>query len=129
MAKGWTDKRPMSPHLTVWKWHPAMVSSILHRTCAIIAYAGLIKLAIVVLLLAGHGKLPLERLIFSLPGAIGLFVLSFALIFMAAAQLRHLIWDRGRMLEPDFNNTLSVFMILGSVVLSAILTFIATGGV
>ena len=124
---GWTDKRPMSPHLQIWKWHPAMASSILHRVAAIICYIGLIKVGIGVLLLTLNGKLPLEGLIFSPLGAIGLFVFVWAFLFMAFAQLRHLIWDQGKMLEPKFNNTLSIAMIFASVGLAAIFTFFATG--
>ena len=127
MASEWNDKRPMSPHLQIWRWHPAMASSILHRASAIICYAGLIKVAIALALLAFTGKLPLEGLIFSPLGAIGLFVFLWAFIFMAMAQLRHAIWDKGAMLKPELNNTLSVAMIVASIVLALILTLIAGG--
>ena len=127
MASEWNDKRPMSPHLQIWRWHPAMASSILHRASAIICYAGLIKVAIALALLAFTGKLPLEGLIFSPLGAIGLFVFLWAFIFMAMAQLRHAIWDQGAMLKPELNNMLSWVMIAGSIILAAILTLIASG--
>lgn len=129
MASQWNDKRPMSPHLQIWRWHPAMLSSILHRATAIISYVGLIIVALGLLALALTGKLPLEGLIFSLLGAIGLFVFLFAFTFMTLAQLRHAIWDKGAMMDPDKNNMLSYVMIAASVVLSAIVTFIATGAV
>ena len=48
---------------------------------------------------------------------------------MTLAQLRHAIWDKGAMMDPDKNNMLSYVMIAASVVLSAIVTFIATGAV
>ena len=128
MSGTWKDKRPLSPHLQIWKWHPTMASSILHRAGAIISYFGLVFLAIGVLFLALTGELPLEGLIFSPLGAIGLFVFLFAFIFMAFAQFRHAVWDNGAMFEPQFNNLLSKLMIIGAVVISAILTFIATGG-
>ena len=129
MAAPWKDSRPMSPHLQIWRWHPAMLSSILHRACAIICYAGLIKVGLALLVLALTGKLPLEGLIFSPLGAIGLFVFLFAFIFMALAQLRHAIWDKGAMLDPDKNNMLSYVMILASVVIAAVTTYLATGAV
>lgn len=117
----------MAPHLQIWRWHPAMLSSILHRASAIICYIGLIKVAIGLLVLALTGKLPLEGLIFSPLGAIGLFVFLFAFIFMALAQLRHAIWDKGAMMDPDKNNMLSYVMIAASVVLAALITFLAAG--
>ena len=127
MASQWNDKRPMAPHLQIWRWHPAMLSSILHRASAIICYVGLIKVAIGLLLLALTGKLPLEGLIFSPLGAIGLFVFLFAFIFMALAQLRHAIWDKGAMMEPEKNNMLSYVMIAVSVILAALITALAAG--
>jgi len=128
MASEWNDKRPMAPHLQIWRWHPAMLSSILHRACAIICYAALIIVGLGVLALALTGKLPLEGLIFSPLGAIGLFVFVFAFLFMALAQLRHAIWDKGAMLDPDKNNSLSYIMIAASVI-GAILTTIFAAGV
>ena len=127
MASEWNDKRPMAPHLQIWRWHPAMLSSILHRACAIISYAGLIIVGLGVLALALTGKLPLEGLIFSPLGAIGLFVFVFAFLFMALAQLRHAIWDKGAMLDPDKNNSLSYIMIVVSVIVAAITTALAVG--
>ena len=123
----WNDTRPMSPHLQVWRWHPAMASSILHRASAIICYAGLIKVSIGLLILALTGKLPMEGLLFSPLGAIGLFVFLFAFIFMAAAQLRHAIWAKGAMMKPELNNMLSYVMIFGSIALALVLTLIASG--
>ena len=129
MASEWNDKRPMSPHLQIWRWHPAMLSSILHRACAIICYVALIIVGIGGLLLALNRKLPMEGFIFSPIGAFGLFVFLFAFVFMALAQLRHAIWDMGKMLDPDKNNPLSYVMIAVSVLVAALVTFIATGAV
>ena len=127
MAAPWKDTRPMSPHLQIWRWHPAMLSSILHRASAIICYAGLIKVGLALLVLALTGKLPLESLIFSPLGAIGLFVFVFAFVFMALAQLRHAVWDKGKMLDPDKNNRLSYMMILAAIIVAAVATLIAAG--
>ena len=127
MSAPWKDTRPMSPHLQIWRWHPAMLSSILHRASAIICYVALIVVGIALLILALTDKLPLEGLIFSPLGAIGLGVVLFAFIFMTLAQLRHAIWDRGAMLKPELNNTLSWVMIAVSIISAFVLTFIAAG--
>ena len=128
MAGQWKDERPMAPHLQVWKWHPAMLSSILHRISCFISYAFLLKIAVALLMLKLNGKIPLEGLVFSPLGYIGFFVGFFAFIFLAFAQLRHLIWDQGKYLEPGPNNMLSWVMIFGALALSAIATFMAFGG-
>lgn len=111
MATPWNDKRPMAPHLQIWRWHPAMLSSILHRASAIICFIGLIIAGLGVLALSLTGKLPLEGLVFSPLGGFGLLVFVFAFTFMALAQLRHALWDMGRMFTPELNNMLSWGMI------------------
>ena len=125
MSDSWNDTRPMSPHLQVWKWHPTMISSILHRTGAILSYAALLLVGIGLLVLALTGSLPLEGLIFGPLGAVGLLVFLFGFIFMALAQLRHAIWGRGEMLDPSFNNLLSYGMIALAAVLAVALTAVA----
>ena len=129
MAGQWNDKRPMSPHLQIWRWHPAMLSSIMHRATSIISYAGLIKVAIALFILALTGKLPLESIIFSPLGAIGLFIFVFSFIFMALAQLRHAIWDKGAMLNPELNNKLTYGMIALALLLAVFSTLAAIGSV
>ncbi|RKQ68916.1 succinate dehydrogenase subunit C [Litorimonas taeanensis] len=120
MSSSWNDKRPMSPHLQVWRWHPAMLSSILHRASAIISYVALFLVAVGLVCLACTGALPLEGLIFSPLGVIGFAIFVFAFVFMALAQLRHAIWDRGAMLNPELNNKLSFGMIGLAVLVSGI---------
>ena len=129
MSSEWNDSRPMAPHLQVWRWHGAMMSSIAHRASAIICYVALFLVAVGVLVLALTGSLPLENLIFSPLGAIGLFVFLFAFIFMAMAQFRHAIWNRGDFFKPELNNTLSYVMLAAAIVLAAILTITIAGAV
>ena len=128
MSGQWNDSRPMSPHLQIWKWHPAMAASILHRASAIICYIGLIKVGVGLLILALTGKLPLEGLIFSPLGVIGLAVFLWAFIYMALAQIRHTVWSKGKMLDPDKNNMLSIVIIIASLVLAGIATGMIAGG-
>ena len=127
MASNWNDKRPMAPHLQVWRWHSSMMSSILHRASAIISYAALIKFSAGLFYFLQTGNIPLKGLVYSPLGAIGLFVGIFALLFMALAQLRHLIWDRGRILEPEMNNKLSYLMIGISLGFAAFVSLIISG--
>lgn len=127
MAAQWKDQRPMSPHLQIWRWHPAMVSSILHRACAIISYTGLITAGLGLLFIYYTGALPLHGLIFSPIGAAGLAVFLFAFSFLALAQIRHLIWDQGAMFNPELNNRLTWLMIGLAIVISIGTTLHATG--
>lgn len=123
MSQQWNDPRPMSPHLQVWRWHGAMLSSILHRASAIICYVALIIVAAGLLTVGLTGALPLQGLLFSPLGAIGLFVFLFAFFFMALAQLRHAVWNRGELMDPKINNILSYGMVALALFLAALLTF------
>ena len=127
MSSEWNDPRPMSPHLQIWRWHGAMMSSILHRASAIICYVALLIVAVGVLVTALTGKLPLEALVFSPLGAIGLFVFLFAFTFMAIAQLRHAIWNSGKFLDPSRNNFWSMLMLGFAIGFSAVLTLAIAG--
>ncbi len=111
MSSEWTDPRPMSPHLQVWRWHGAMMSSILHRASAIICYVALAIVGLGLLAVLITGELPLAGLLFSPLGAVGLFVFVFAFTFMALAQLRHAVWNKGALMAPELNNKLSYAMI------------------
>lgn len=124
MSSEWTDTRPMSPHLQVWRWHGAMLSSILHRASAIICYVALLIVTIGIIGMVLTGGIPFARLIFGPLGAVGLFVFLFAFFFMALAQLRHAIWNRGALMAPELNNKLSYVMIILALVLAIILTFV-----
>lgn len=128
MASQWNDKRPMAPHLQIWRWHPAMLSSILHRITSVISYAFMIKLAFGLLYFKCTGNIPFEGLVYSPLGWIGFYIGFFALIFTALAQLRHLIWDGGKYFDPAANNVMSVLMILLSLVFAALPTYAALGG-
>ncbi len=123
MSQEWNDPRPMSPHLQVWRWHGAMLSSILHRASAIICYVALLIVALGLVGMMLTGSIPLARLVFSPLGVVGLFVFLFAFLFMALAQLRHAVWNRGQMFNPELNNTLSYGMIALALILAAILTY------
>ena len=123
--------RPNHDRTNLWR-HNGMISvqwprSILHRASAITSFIALILVSIGLVILAFTGKLPLEGLIFSPLGAFGFFIFTFGFIFIALAQLRHAIWDKGAMMEPDKNNILSYVMIFASIILAFAATFIATG--
>ena len=62
-------------------------------------------------------------------GAVGLFVFLFAFIFMALAQLRHAIWNRGDFFNPQTNNLVSYIMIAVAIILAAGLTMGGIAGI
>ncbi|MBL4855030.1 MAG: succinate dehydrogenase, cytochrome b556 subunit [Robiginitomaculum sp.] len=129
MAKGWTDKRPMSPHISVWKWHPTMLSSILHRATGVVLYFGLLKLALVLAFLAAgpewFGKV--EPLVYSPFGAFVFFAMAGILIYHFLNGIRHLVWDIGAGFDAKFANTMSVVIIIISALAAIAVTWYMVG--
>lgn len=129
MAKGWNDQRPMSPHLSIWKWHPTMLSSILHRITGVILYIGLLKIcAFIALLAVGPQYFDMVKgLVYSPLGAVAAFIFMWVLIYHLLNGLRHLVWDTGIGFDPNAANFKSIIIIALSVVIAAGLTFVLVG--
>jgi succinate dehydrogenase cytochrome b subunit len=131
MAKGWTDKRPMSPHISIWKWHPTMLSSILHRATGIVLYFGLLKLAVVLAFLAAGPKwfAKVEPLVYSPIGAFAFFFVVGILIYHFLNGIRHLVWDMGAGFDPKLANMVSLVTILVSAIAATGLTWFLVGAI
>lgn len=91
----------MSPHLTVWRWHITMLTSILHRASGMALYGGaLIAAAWAVSLASGPDVYACYMgLLGSILGKVVLFGLTLALFYHLANGVRHLIWDTGHGLD------------------------------
>lgn len=119
-----TKPRPLSPHLTIWKWGPHMLTSILHRiTGAALSIAGLALLAWWLAAIAGG---PQEYATFTAAaghpvGLIVLLGLSWAFFQHLLSGIRHLAMDSGAAFELGVNKRFAVLTIVGGVILTAIL--------
>jgi succinate dehydrogenase / fumarate reductase cytochrome b subunit len=90
-------ERPLSPHVTVYKWTYTMTLSILHRASGLALSVGLIGL-VGWLLAASAGPGPYAtamRVLASLPFKCLIALALLALCFHFANGLRHLAWDAG----------------------------------
>ncbi|MEE9346562.1 MAG: succinate dehydrogenase, cytochrome b556 subunit [Robiginitomaculum sp.] len=123
----------MSPHLQVWRWHPTMLSSILHRASGIALYFAILKLCLFLALLAAGPKAfgKMAGIIFSPLGAFGFFVVCGVISFHLLNGIRHMLWDSGRGLEPKTANAVSIGIIAAAALLAIALTWLmisAVGG-
>lgn len=128
--------RPLSPHLTIWKWGPHMLVSILHRICGnALAFAGGI-LFTWWLVAAASGPVAYASFhhifIAAEPGnavegvtnilarivAIGLTWSFFQHMF---SGLRHFVLDTGAGYELKTNRIWAIMTIVGSVLVTAAL--------
>lgn len=93
--------RPLSPHLSVYKFKYTLTTSILNRVGGLILSAGLLLLVYWLLAIAA-GSAALERatrLLSSWPAKLIYALLIAAFSYHLIAGLRHLVWDTGRYLE------------------------------
>jgi len=130
-------KRPLSPHITIWKWGPHMLVSILHRaTGSALAIGGGVLLVWWLVALAGGAASyawfvdlmtsdSTGRL--NLIPAIILIGLTWSFLQHLCSGVRHLLLDTGAGYELKTNKagalaTLAISIILTAVIWGLILT-------
>jgi len=122
--------RPLSPHLSIWRWGPHMLVSILHRvTGGALTVAGLAVLTWWLLALAGGqdaytGFTAVAGQWFGLVVLIGLTWAFFQHLF---SGIRHLFMDAGQAFELGVNKSAAVATLVASVLLTAALWFYILG--
>ena len=122
--------RPLSPHLTVWRWGPHMVVSILHRaTGTALSFAGLAILTWWLAAIAGGGDeyVSFTRAMGSPFGLIVLVGLTWSFFQHLLSGVRHLVMDTGAAFELGVNKRFAVLTMAGSLVLTALLWFYFLG--
>jgi len=122
--------RPLSPHLTIWKWGPGMLVSILHRvTGGALAVAGLGLLTWWLWAIAA-GADQYERFVALALMPVGLIVLvglTWAFWQHLLSGIRHFVMDSGAGFELRTNRLFAVLTIAGSLFLTALTWAIAMG--
>jgi succinate dehydrogenase cytochrome b subunit len=119
-----TNPRPMSPHLTIWRWGPHMIVSILHRaTGTALSIAGLAILTWWLLAVAdgADAYARFAKLAGSPVGLVMLIGLTWAFFQHLLSGIRHLTMDTGAAFELGTNKAFAILTLVGSVVLTAAL--------
>src|SRR5205085_8716035 len=119
-----TKTRPLSPHLTVWRWGPHMLVSILHRvTGGALSIVGLAVLIWWLIAIAG-GPDAYAKFSDAAQSPIGLIVLvglAWAFFQHLLSGMRHLVMDTGAGFELTTNKRFAILTIVGSLLLTALL--------
>lgn len=122
--------RPLSPHLTIWKWGPAMAVSITHRiTGNGLAFLGLGLLTWWLWALAS-GEPAYARFTEAAGSPLGLVVLvglTWAFWQHTLSGIRHLVLDTGAGYERRVNRLFSVLVFAGALFLTALTWAFAMG--
>ncbi len=108
------DKRPLSPHLQVWKFHPTMLSSILHRITGVGNAVGTAAIVGWLFAIASGGKVfeCYDVFFSSIFGKLILFGFTVSVMYHLSNGIRHLVWDAGKGYTPSVANFWSYFSIL-----------------
>jgi succinate dehydrogenase / fumarate reductase cytochrome b subunit len=125
-----TAERPLSPHLTIWKWGPGMTVSILHRlTGGALTVAGLAVLAWWLTAIAGgeatYGEF--AKLAKSPAGMIVLVGLTWAFWQHLFSGVRHLVLDTGSGYELKVNRFWAIMTLVGSLFATALTWYLLVG--
>lgn len=125
-----TNERPLSPHLTIWKWGPGMLVSILHRvTGGALTVAGLAILAWWLVALAG-GEGAYARFTAQAGSPVGMIILAgltWAFWQHFFSGLRHLVLDTGAGYELRINRFWAVMTLAGSLLATALTWYFLIG--
>ncbi len=113
--------RPLSPHLSIWRFTPSMAASITHRFTGVALYGGALLLGLWVAALAFSPSLyaALSGFVRSPIGVVVVAGYAWSLAFHLLNGLRHLYWDMGRGLAPRTARMTSIAIYAGSVVIAA----------
>ncbi len=121
------QRRPLSPHLQIYKWSPTMAASIAHRFTGAALYAGTLLLAFYLFAAAGDARsFHFASVLFSSwLGQLVLLGYTFVLMLHVMGGLRHAIWDAGKGFEPKARDRLSIGSFAGAAVLTVLLWIVS----
>jgi succinate dehydrogenase / fumarate reductase cytochrome b subunit len=112
--------RPLSPHLSIYRYTITMAMSIVHRITGMGLYAGMVLLVIWLGAAAiGEGPLGVVNMVYgSWFGQIVLFLATWALFHHLLGGIRHFIWDTINGLEPGQREAIAWANLIGSIILT-----------
>ena len=117
------SNRPLSPHISIYRWPITMTVSILHRATGIAMSAGFLILAIWLFdaAVGADSYATFMSFMNTFFGKLLLVGWSFAFFFHLANGIRHLFWDSGYGFEKDRASATAWLVIVAATVLTALL--------
>ena len=116
------NKRPLSPHIQIYRWHVSSLVSISHRITGIINIIAitLICLWVSLTFISENNH---EMINLFLSSKIGKFIilgLTWSFSFQILSEIRHLIMDLGYGFELKTSKITGLLVIFGSLILTVI---------
>ncbi|WP_341631645.1 succinate dehydrogenase, cytochrome b556 subunit [Sphingomonas agri] len=115
--------RPLSPHLSIWRWGPNMVASIIHRASGVaLSFAGLGILTWWLFALANgpDAYASFTRAATHPVGIVVLIGITWSFFQHLLTGIRHLVTDSGAAFELGINKTSALLTFIGAVLLTAL---------
>ena len=114
--------RPLSPHLSIYRWPITMTLSILHRVTGVGLSVGFALWAAWLFgaMLGAEAYAGLIAMLGTVVGKVLLIGWSFAFFFHLSNGIRHLVWDIGWGFEIGQANASAWFVLLTSIVLTGL---------
>ena len=114
------NKRPLSPHIQIYRWHVSSLVSISHRITGIINIIAITLICLwVSLIFISENNYEMINLFLS--SKIGKFIilgLTWSFSFQILSEIRHLIMDLGYGFELYITKITGLVVILGSIILT-----------
>ena len=123
----WDDKRPMSPHIQIYKMPITAKLSVLHRGTGAVLFLGLILMVWVLAAAAGGADswASMHGFLDSWFGNLVLFGFTFSLYYHFCNGIRHLIWDLGKGLSVEEAHKSARVVLIATAVLTVLTWIIA----
>ena len=117
------NKKPLSPHIQIYRWHISSLVSISHRITGIINIIAitLICLWVSILSLGESNYNGINLLLSSLLGKFIILGLTWSFSFQVLSEIRHLIMDFGYGFEINTSKMTGLIVIFGSIILTILI--------
>jgi succinate dehydrogenase / fumarate reductase, cytochrome b subunit len=114
--------RPLSPHLSVYRFTLTMTMSIMHRITGGALYVGTLLLAwfLIATSMDASAFGVVSAFLTSIIGRLILFGFTWALFHHALGGVRHIIWDAGYGLDKPLREWLAQGTLIGGLVLTIV---------
>ena len=116
------SKKPLSPHIQIYRWHISSLVSISHRITGIVNIIAitLICLWVSLLLLGEINYKMINLFLSSLIGKFFILGITWSFSFQVLSEIRHLIMDLGYGFELKITKITGLLVIFGSIILTVI---------
>ena len=122
--------RPLSPHLSIWRWGPNMAASIIHRASGVaLSFAGLGILTWWLYAIASGAEAYADftKAATSPLGIVVLIGVTWSFFEHLLTGIRHLVMDSGAIFELRINKRSAILTFIGAILLTVLVWFYFLG--